>query len=127
MICCGVMLVGGAGSSGPKPAGSCAAPSGFATAAMAEVTGADSRRNSPRTVAEAKTRLSFMWRTPWRGICCCDSPHATKNRRDLGRFGDVAWSERDERVDWAALAGVVAGRGRPVGALVPGAGGGGGR
>ncbi len=32
-----------------------------------------------------------------------------------------------EQVDWAALAGVVAGWRRPVGALVPGAGGDGGR
>ena len=136
MICSGVMLAGGVGSSGPKPAASCAAaPYGIATAAMAGVGRADSRRDRTLAetrlrVAEARARAGFMLGNSMGGAGCfclaCVALHATKNRRDLG--GLVMWPGAREMsglivLRWLELS--LAGGGL-VGALVPGAGWGGG-
>jgi hypothetical protein len=88
MICWGVMPVGGVGSSGPKPEGSCpsdaAALSEIATAAWAIVVVADSwKREKARRLAKADARSEengFMGedsRGYPRGLSCF-APHATQ-------------------------------------------------
>jgi len=91
------------GSRGPKPAGSCAAaPSGFATAAKAELRMADSgKRKSANRLKETAARIGergFMGENSkvrlGRVFLRCPARyqeylHATKNRRELG--GLVMW------------------------------------
>src|SRR5271156_4351114 len=120
MVCCGGVPVGGEGSSGPKPAESCAAmPSGIGTAAKSGVVGADSsRRDRARmlTVAEARIGRGFMRENSVGAWAVFSALPCTLLRIDANWGGLVMWVGVREigglvGLRWAEVVGVGGGGG----------------